>query len=66
MSKLKCSNINLNLNSIDFSVGTPSLPAGDNIDVGGDSSAPGAESLAASGLMNDGRDGKKGIIDKRE
>jgi hypothetical protein len=63
IKKIKCNNINLNLNSIDVSVGNPPTGAANSANGG---ALPGQDdqSVAASGLMNDGRDGKKVIVDK--
>jgi hypothetical protein len=65
IKKLKCNNINVNLNSIDVSIGSPPPSNGPIDDTNGAAvAAQGGETLAASGLMNDGRDGKKVIVDK--
>ena len=65
IKKIKCNNINVNLNSIDVNFGNPTPQNGAaNGAIGGALGDQGADTVAASGLMNDGRDGKKVIVDK--
>ena len=65
LKKLKCNNINVNLNNIDATFGSP-IPS-DDAEGGatGDAlAAQGGESIAANGLMNGGNNDDRSFVDR--
>jgi hypothetical protein len=69
LKKLKCNNINANLNNIDANFGSPPVEEGDTNGVNGVAdgealAAQGGESISANGLMNGGRDGDRSFVDR--
>jgi hypothetical protein len=63
LKKLKCNNINANLNNVDASFGSP---VEDDINgANGEALAAqeGGEAISANGLMNGGRDGDRNFVD---
>jgi hypothetical protein len=69
LKKLKCNNINANINNVDASFGSPPVEDDTNVANGGADSealaAQGGESISANGLMNGGgRDGDRNFVDR--
>jgi hypothetical protein len=65
IKKIKCNNINVNLNNIDATLGSP-IPSDDAKDgaPGGALAAQGGGAVAANGLMNGGNNGDRSFVDR--
>jgi hypothetical protein len=65
LKKLKCNNINVNLNNIDATFGSPIPSDGAEGGATGEAlAAQGGESIAANGLMNGGNNDDRSFVDR--
>ncbi len=65
IKKLKCNNINANLNSVDANFGSPIPSDGTEGGANGEAlSAQGAEAISANGLMNGANNGDRSFVDR--
>ncbi len=69
LKKLKCNNINANLNNVDANFGSPPVEEGDTNGANGGAdgealAAQGSESISANGLMNGESDSDRSFVDR--
>jgi hypothetical protein len=65
IKKLKCNNINANLNNVDANFGSPIPSDGTEGGANGEAlSAQGAEAISANGLMNGANNGDRSFVDR--